>query len=314
MINTIKKYWGRYNSVIIVYLLLLVIFVGVSIAFPLFRSTRNLTNILVQIAPLAIVSIGQTIALIGGGVDLTVGSMISLTTVLLANFMNQSNGTITFLSIILIFAIAVTVGLVNGFICNETKIPPLIVTLSTATILQGVTLAYRFAPGGAVPKIISGFINYKFGIFTVSAVIIVVLYALFIFIMSRTSFGVHVYAMGGNPEFARMAGVNVKRVRIITYIISACLAVVAGFVISARTTTGIPTIGSSFQLDSLTAVIIGGASFAGGMGFVAGTLAGAILVSVISNVLNIASVSTFYQYIATGGILLLAMIINSRKK
>ena len=314
MINTIKKYWGRYNSVIIVYLLLLVIFVGVSIAFPLFRSTRNLANILIQIAPLAIVSIGQTIALIGGGVDLTVGSMISLTTVLLANFMNQSNGAITFLSIILIFAIAVVVGLVNGFICNETKIPPLIVTLSTATILQGVTLAYRFAPGGAVPKIISGFINYKFGIFTVSAVIIVVLYALFIFIMSRTSFGVHVYAMGGNPEFARMAGVNVKRVRIITYIISACLAVVAGFVISARTTTGIPTIGSSFQLDSLTAVIIGGASFAGGMGFVAGTLAGAILVSVISNVLNIASVSTFYQYIATGGILLLAMIINSRKK
>lgn len=314
MINTIKKYWGRYNSVIIVYLLLLVIFVGVSIAFPLFRSTRNLTNILVQIAPLAIVSIGQTIALIGGGVDLTVGSMISLTTVLLANFMGQGNGAITFLSVVLIFAIAITVGLVNGFICNETKIPPLIVTLSTATILQGVTLAYRFSPGGAVPKIISGFINYKFSIFTVSTVIIVVLYVLFIFIMSRTPFGTHVYAMGGNPEFARMAGINVKRVRITTYIISACLAVVAGFVISARATTGIPTIGSSFQLDSLTAVIIGGASFAGGVGFVAGTLAGAILVSVISNVLNIASVSTFYQYIATGGILLLAMIINSRKK
>lgn len=314
MINTIKKYWGRYNSVIIVYLLLLVIFVGVSIAFPLFRSTRNLTNILVQIAPLAIVSIGQTIALIGGGVDLTVGSMISLTTVLLANFMSQSNGAITFLSIILIFAIAAVVGLINGFICNETKIPPLIVTLSTATILQGVTLAYRLAPGGVVPKIIPNIVNYKFGIFTISTVIIVVLYALFIFIMSRTSFGIHVYAMGGNPEFARMAGINVKKVRITTYIISACLAVVAGFVISARTGTGIPTIGSSFQIDSLTAVIIGGASFAGGLGFVAGTLAGAILVSIISNVLNIASVSTFYQYIATGGVLLLAMIINSRKK
>lgn len=314
MINIIKKYWGRYNSVIIVYLLLLVIFLGVSIAFPLFRSSRNLTNILVQIAPLAIVSIGQTIALIGGGVDLTVGSMISLTTVLLANFMNQSNGAVTFLSIILIFAIAVVVGLVNGFICNETKIPPLIVTLCTATILQGVTLAYRFSPGGSVPKIIPNFINYKFGIFTVSSIIIVILYAVFILIMNRSPFGTHVYAMGGNPGFARMAGVNVKKVRIMTYIISACLAVAAGFVISARTGTGIPTIGSSYQMDSLTAVIIGGASFAGGQGFVIGTLAGAILVSIISNTLNIASVSTFYQYIATGGILLLAMIINSRKK
>lgn len=313
MANIFKKYWGRYNSVIVVYIILLIIFFGVSIAFPLFKSSRNLTNILVQIAPLAILSIGQTIALIGGGVDLTVGTVVSLTTVLLANFMGQGPfGVLA--TIIFIFIVAIVIGFINGFICNETKIPPLIVTLSTSTILQGVILAYRMSPGGSVPKVISSFINYPFGIFTVSAVILALLYVVFITVMSRTSFGVHVYAIGGSPEFARMAGVNVKRVRIISYIISACLAVVAGFVVSARIGTGIPNIGTPFLMDSLTAVIIGGASFAGGQGFIAGTLAGAIMVSIISNALNIASVSPFYQYIVKGVILLVAMIINSRKK
>ncbi|MHB1337105.1 MAG: ABC transporter permease [Candidatus Humimicrobiaceae bacterium] len=313
MANIFKKYWGRYNSVIVVYVLLLIIFFGVSIAFPLLKSPRNLSNILIQIAPLAILSIGQTIALIGGGVDLTVGSVVSLTTVLVANFMDQGSfGVLA--TIIFIFIVAIAIGFINGFICNETKIPPLIVTLSTSTILQGIILAYRMSPGGSVPKVISGFINYKFGIFTVSAVILVLLYIVFITIMSRTSFGVHVYAIGGSPEFARMAGVNVKRVRIMSYIISACLAAVAGFVVSARISTGIPNIGTPFLMDSLTAVIIGGASFAGGQGFIAGTLAGAIMVSIISNALNIAGVSPFYQYIVKGVILLMAMIINSRKK
>lgn len=313
MANIFKKYWGRYNSVIVVYMLLLIIFFGVSIAFPLFKSPRNLSNILIQIAPLAILSIGQTIALIGGGVDLTVGSVVSLTTVLVANFMGQGSfGVLA--TIIFIFIVAIVVGFINGFICNETKIPPLIVTLSTSIIIQGIILAYRMSPGGSVPKVISGFINYKFGIFTVSAIILVLLYIVFITLMSRTSFGVHVYAMGGNPEFARMAGVNIKRVRIMSYIISSCLAAVAGFVVSARIGTGIPNIGSPFLMDSLTAVIIGGANFAGGQGFIAGTFAGAIMVSIISNALNIASVSPFYQYIVKGAILLLAMIINSRKK
>jgi ribose/xylose/arabinose/galactoside ABC-type transport system permease subunit len=311
--NIFKKYWGRYNTAVIVYVILIIIFFGVSIAFPLFRSPRNLSNILVQIAPLAILSIGQAIALIGGGVDLTVGTVVSLTTVLAANFMGQGPfGVLA--TIIFIFVVAIAIGFINGFICNETKIPPLIVTLSTSTIIQGILLAYRMSPGGSVPKAISSFINYKLGIVTVSTIILAFLYILFITIMSRTSFGVHVYAIGGNPEFARMAGINVKRVRIVSYIISACLAAVAGFVISARIGTGIPNVGSPFLMDSLTAVIIGGASFAGGQGFVAGTLAGAIMVSIISNALNIASVSPFYQYIVKGAILLLAMIINSRKK
>ena len=313
MTNIFKKYWDRFNAVIFVYIFLIVIFSAVSLAFPIFRSPRNLTNILIQIAPLAILSIGQTIAMIGGGVDLTVGSIVSLTTVMAANFLGKSPIGVAGM-VLSIFLAAVFIGLINGFICNETKIPPLIVTLATSTIVQGITLAYRMTPGGSVPKAIPAFINYQFGILSVSTVFLIVLYTVFIFTMSRSSFGVHVYAIGGSPEFARMAGINVKRVRILTYIISACLAAVAGFVLSARTGTGIPNIGSPFLIDSLTAVIIGGTGFSGGQGFVVGTLAGAVMISIISNALNIASVSPFYQYIVKGVILLLAMIINSRKK
>ena len=313
MTNIFKKYWDRFNAVIFVYFFLIVIFSGMSLYFPIFRSTRNLSNILIQIAPLAILSIGQTVAMIGGGVDLTVGSVVSLTTVIAANFFGKSPIGVAGM-VLSIFLGAAFIGLVNGFICNETKIPPLIVTLATSTIIQGIIFAYRMTPGGSVPKGISSFISYQFGIFSVSTIILIVLYTVFIFIMSRSSFGVHVYAIGGSPEFARMAGINVKRVRILTYIISACLASAAGFVISARTGTGIPNIGTTFLIDSLAAVIIGGTGFSGGQGFVAGTLAGAVMISIISNALNIASVSPFYQYIVKGIILLLAMIINSRKK
>ncbi|MHB8280044.1 MAG: ABC transporter permease [Candidatus Humimicrobiaceae bacterium] len=311
--SILKKYVYRYNAVIFVYIFLIIIFLGFSIGFPIFRSSKNLTNILIQIVPLAMVSIGQTIVLIGGGVDLTVGSVISLTTVIMANFLGDVPS-VTIIRILFVFAIAIVIGIINGFICNETKIAPLIVTLCTSSVIDGAVLAYRMSPGGIVPKELGNFINFKFGIVSVSTLIVVVLYIIFITIMSRSTFGIHVYAMGGNSEFAKMAGINVKRVRIMTYIISACLACVTGIVIAARMGSGLPTVGAPFLIDSLTAVIIGGTGFSGGHGFVLGTLAGAVMISVISNALNMANVSPFYQYIAKGAILLIAMIINSRKK
>jgi len=309
----LRKYWERFNSVIIVYVFLIVVLTAVSIVFPVFRSPRNLSNVLIQITPLAIIAIGQTIALIGGGVDLTVGVVASFTTVLAGNFMGQSPFGV-FITIIFIFLIAIVIGTVNGVICNETKIPPLIVTLATGSIIRGIILSYRMSPGGSVPRAIVHFFNIEFSIFSIATVVLILLYVIFTLIMSRTKFGISVYAMGGNPEFARMAGISVKKVRIMTYIISAVLAAVAGLVISARTGTGIPNVGDPFLMDSLTAVIIGGATFAGGQGFIVGSFAGAVIVSIIHNVLNISNVSPFYQYIAKGAVLLIAMILNSRKK
>ncbi|MDD3777050.1 MAG: ABC transporter permease [Actinomycetota bacterium] len=307
------KKLNRYSSVIYTYIFLILVFAVFYIFFPIYRSSANLSNLLVQIAPLAIVAIGQGVVLIGGGVDLSIGSVISLTTVIAANLMGSSTGGIL-LGLIMIFAIAVLIGLVNGVICNETHIPPLIVTLSMSYVVQGIVLWYRNTPGGSVPRAFSSAILYRVGILSVPLVIVIIVYAFFMFLMHRSVFGLHTYAVGENETYARMAGVNVKKVRIGNYIISSILAAVAGLILASRIGSGAPLIGDPFTLDSLTGAIIGGMTFAGGEGFIIGSLGGAAIVGMMSNALNMSGVEPFYQYIFRGGLLILAMIINSFKR
>ena len=309
----LKALKPRVLAVIYVFLLLIAAIVLISIFFPLFISARNVANVVVQIAPLAIVSIGQAIVIIGGGVDLSVGAVISLTTVIAGYAMPP-----TYLGIagglMLIVAAALIIGLVNGLICNETNIPPLIVTLCTTGIVQGFILWYRAAPGGKVPKVLSQVIEGSSPLFSTPAIVMLVLYTVFIFVTRRTRFGIHTYAMGDDEGYARMAGINVKLTRLTSYVLSSLLAAAAGLIIAGRIRSGNPLVGSSFQLDSLTAVLVGGTPFTGGQGFVVGALAGASIVSIIRNALNIAGVSPFYQYIAKGAILIVAMIANSLGK
>jgi len=300
----------RTLSVVYVYAFLVVAFAAMSIAFPLFISNRNLTNILIQIAPLAIVSIGQAIVIIGGGVDLTVGSVVSLTTVLAANIMEPSLSGILF-GLVLIFLSSALVGFVNGLICNETNIPPLIVTLCTSSIIQGIILWYRDSPGGKVPKTLCSVIMYKFNVISVPILIVLILYGAFIIIMARSKFGLYTYSIGDNEEYARMAGINIKSVRIKNYIVSSLLASIAGLVVASRIRSGSPIVGNPYQLDSLTAVLVGGTPFTGGQGTIVGAFAGASIISIIRNALNISGVSPFYQYFAKGALLIIALIVSS---
>ena len=311
--SKISLIYERYNAVFYAYTFLILFVIVFSIFFPVFRGHRNISNILVQITPLAIIAIGQTIVLIGGGVDLTIGAVISVTTVIAANFMGNSISEI-FLGLLFIFGVAIFIGFVNGVVCNETNIPPLIATLGMANIVKGLNLLYKREPGGQIPDGLSNFILYKFSIFSTSIIIVIILYLFFIFFLSRSKFGLYTYAIGGNETYARMAGVNIKKVRIGTYIISAILASIAGIVIGSRTGSGSPLVGDGFLMDSLTAAIVGGTGFAGGSGFVVGAFAGASIVAIMSNALNISDVTPFYQYIAKGSILLVAMIINSQRK
>lgn len=307
------KKLNRYSSVFYTYIFLIIVFAVFYIFFPIYRSPENLSNLLVQIAPLAIVAVGQGLVLIGGGVDLSIGAVISLTTVIAANLMADSPGGIL-LGLLMIFSIAVLIGLVNAVICNETYIPPLIVTLSISYVVQGIVLWYKNTPGGSVPRGFSNAILYKMGALSVPLILVIIVYAFFVFLMHRSVFGLHTYALGENENYARMAGVNIKKVRIGNYILSSVLAAVAGLILASRIGSGAPLIGDTYTLDSLTGAIIGGMTFAGGEGFVIGALGGAAIVGMISNALNMSGVEPFYQYIFRGGLLILAMIINSFKR
>ena len=302
-----------YKPVFYTYLILSIISIIFLVFFPIFRSEKNISNLLVQIAPLAIVAIGQAIVIIGGGVDLSVGAVISVTSVIAANFMGDSI-LATLITLICIFACAVFIGYLNGLICNETYIPPLIITLSTASIIQGLILWYRETPGGSIPKFFSNFILYRFSIISTPIIMVIILNILFIYIMSRSTFGLYTYSVGGNEEYARMAGINIKKVRIGNYIISAVLSSMAGLILTCRIGSGSSLLGAPFVLDSIAAVIIGGVTFAGGLGFVSGALGGACIIAMLSNALNISGVSPFYQYIVKGALLIIAMMASSKRK
>ncbi|HHT78621.1 MAG TPA: ABC transporter permease [Actinobacteria bacterium] len=305
--------FSRYNSVFFTYLFLLIIFIVFYILFPLYRSSTNISNLLIQIAPLSLVALGQTVVLIGGGIDLSVGSVISLTTVIAANLMGN-NATGILIGLLIAFLAALLIGFINGMICNETSLPPLIVTLSMSYIVQGIILWYRTAPGGAVPRALSKVLIYRFNILSVPIFITIIAYIIFSFIMSRSVFGLHAYALGKSEQYARMAGVNVKKIRILTYMTSSFFACFAGLLLASRIGSGAPLIGDPYTLESLTAAIIGGMSFAGGEGFIIGALGGAAIVGMISNALNISGIDPFYQYIFRGALLIIAMILNSFKK
>lgn len=311
IINFLKK--NRYRSVFYTYIFLILIFIIFYIFFPLYRTQSNISNLLVQAAPLAIVAIGQAVVLIGGGVDLSVGAVISMTTVIAANFMGTSTSGIL-IGMVFIFSAAVFIGFLNGLICNESNIPPLIVTLSMSYLIQGIIFWYRNSPGGSVPKGFVNFILYRFGVLSVPIIMVVIIYIIFAYIMSRSVYGLYTYSIGESEEYSRIIGINIKKVRIGNYIVSATFASIAGLILASRINSGSPFIGNPFTLDSLTAVIIGGVTFAGGQGFVIGALGGAFIIGIISNALNISGVSPFYQYILKGSLLVLAMIINSIKK
>ena len=305
--------FSRYNSVFFTYLFLLIIFIVFYIFFPLYRSSTNISNLLIQIAPLSLVALGQTVVLIGGGIDLSVGSVISLTTVIAANLMGNSTSGII-IGLLIAFLSALLIGFINGMICNETSLPPLIVTLSMSYIVQGIILWYKTAPGGAVPKALSKILIYRFNILSFPIIIVIIAYIVFSLIMSRSVFGLHTYALGKNEQYARMAGVNVKKIRISTYMISSFFACFAGFLLASRIGSGAPLIGDPYTLESLTGAIIGGMSFTGGEGFIIGALGGAAIVGMISNALNISGIDPFYQYIFRGALLIIAMTLNSFKK
>ncbi|MBC7189759.1 ABC transporter permease, partial [Candidatus Aerophobetes bacterium] len=266
--------------------------------------------ILNQAAPLAIVSIGQTFIILLTGLDLSVGSVMSLTTVLCATLMKNEPLPI-FLTMLLTLLAGAGIGFLNGVLVSKIKLSPLIATLGMMALVQGVTLQIRPYPGGYVPRAFGDAITGTFLFIPVPAIIFIGVAVWGVIFLRKTALGGYIYATGGGEENARLAGINIDFVKIFSYTVCGLVAAIAGLVLTGRIRSGDPLVGTSFPLDSITAVIVGGTPFTGGQGGVEGTIAGALIIAMLSNMLNLLDVSSFYQYIVKGLILITAVVIYS---
>jgi ribose/xylose/arabinose/galactoside ABC-type transport system permease subunit len=280
-----------------------------------FAKPANLVNILKQASINGILAMGMMFVIVSGGIDLSVGSIVALTGVIAATFAHPGEYPII-IPIILSAIIGALVGCFNGVSVAYGNIPPFIVTLGTMTIIRGVALIA--ANGQPVFNVTKTFESIAGG-FVLSVIPHLVVYFLVVavvcaFILTRTVFGRRVYAVGGNETAAKVSGINVNRIKVAVYTLSGFLAGMAGLLLASRLVSGNPTSGQAYELDAIAAVIIGGVSMSGGAGKWYGTVIGALLIAVIGNGLDILNVSSHFQLIIKGSIIIVAVLLDMKSK
>ena len=308
--NPVAKYI-RNNMGIMIGLLTLV--VVLSIASPYFLTKINFTNVLRQVTSNALLAFAITFCLIIGCMDLTVGSQVGLSGVLVAYCMvNFNMGFIPAMAVALLMG--AFCGFINGFIVSRTQIPPYIVTLAMQNVLRGA--AYLVAGGMAIKVTNDQFYNfgngYVLGI-PIPVIIFVVMGIILSIILERSVYGRRMFAVGGNKEAAEYSGINIKSIQVRTYMISGFLAALAGIIVASRVYSGQPTSGTNFEPDTIAAAVLGGTSFTGGRGSIGGTVIGILIIGVVANGLNLLEIPYYWQMVIKGLIILLAVFFDTRK-
>jgi ribose transport system permease protein len=295
------------------YLALLTLMVVASILSSSFLEKDNLLNIGQQAAPLAIVAFGQTIVILAGGIDVSVGAVISLTTVVVSTEMGSDPGMVA-PAVLLVLAIGLVVGLANGILISRLGTDPFVTTLATLLILQGAALVYT--QGSPTSGLTPGFREISeskvLGVPT-SIYIVAAVFAVCWFLLRRTTWGRSIYAIGGNDRATFLSGRRSALIQMSAYVACSLLAVVAGLVLAARLGTGEVSAGSGFELDSIAAVLIGGTAFGGGRGRISGTIAGVLILIVLFNLANLLSLPSEIQDIVRGVAIVLGVALYSRR-
>jgi len=306
--SMIKKITGFKEIGVIVPLAVLIIIF--SCTSDIFLTTNNLLNITRQISIKGLLGIAMTFVIITGGIDLSVGSVIAFSSILTAIAIKDYQLPVL-AAVVIGIAVGTLTGLVNGILIAYVNMPAFITTMGTMTILRG--LGYIYTQGYPIYDLPQGFRAIgqgNIGIIPVSAVILVVVAILAFMILSKTVFGRHIYAVGGNIEAARMAGIRVKRVQLYVYMISGFISGIAAVVQGARVGSGLPTIGQGFEMDAIASVVIGGAAMAGGSGTILGTLLGSLILGVLDNGLSLLNVDSYVMNVISGVVVILAVLID----
>ena len=314
---TIKKkdvirYLGKYQLFIILLLVILVL----GIINPKFLTLSNFSNIFKQIATNAILAAGMCFVILTGGIDISVGAILAFVGAISVSLI--SNGASLLVALLVSVTLGAVIGWINGVFIARFNLQPMIVTLATQSIFRGMT--YIFTKGSPISlnmTLIDGK-AYKWigsgnilGGIPFPLILVLLVYALSFYVLTKTPFGRHVYAVGGNEEAARLSGINTRRTKTLAYIACGVMAAIAGVIISSRVASAQPNAGEMYEMDAIAAVVIGGTSLRGGEGRLLYTIIGAIIIGMLNNFLNLMGVDSYYQVVVKGFVILVAVLTDA---
>jgi inositol transport system permease protein len=319
-VDVLRTIFRKYG----IFLVFLAMLIFASILSPAFLTITNLTNVVRQMSVVGLIALGVTGVIVSAGIDLSSGSVVGLSAVVAASLAQLPDypaarypglNLPVFVAVLAACGVGALVGLLNGGLVAKTRIPPFIATLGTLTTIRG--LAYLYTSGRPVSDLTDDYNFIGQGDFLripVPILILVIMAIVTHVLYSQTKFGKYIYAIGGNEQAARVSGINVSKYKMLMYVYAGLLSGLAGLVVSARIGSGQSGQGVGYELDAIAAAVIGGASLsAGGIGTVAGTIVGALIIGVLNNILDLTNVSAYFQQIVKGCIIVGAVIIDQLK-
>jgi len=307
--------WGQLRNIFFkygIYAAFLILVVVLALTSPSFLTLQNILNVLRQSSIIGIIAIGMTFVIIKGGIDLSVGSILGFSAVVATSFAHPGEYPVI-APIIMGLLVGVACGLVNGFVIAKWNIAPFIVTLGMLTAARGMTLVYT--DGKPIINLSDAYNFIGSGHFLglpIPVIVFILVILVGVFLLNFTKFGRHVFAVGGNEKAARLSGVNIFAVKLAAYAIAGLTSGMAGILLSSRVMTGSPILGQGYELDAIAAVVIGGTSLTGGRGSMIGTVIGVLIISIMNNGLDLLNVSSYYQQIIKGAIIVLAVLLDRK--
>lgn len=297
---------GSMGTVLGVYVVLAVMFVLCLIFVPGFARPQNVINLFQHSVVLGLISIGQSFVILGGSIDLSVGSAISALAVFTSLVMQGQASNIP-LAVAFAVGVGAMIGLVNGLIVTRLRVHPFIATLGTSLIIRGALFAKFNSQAGLVPKEFEALGYNTIGRVPLGVILLTVVTLTAYFLTRYTRFGQHLYATGGNPEIARLSGVRTDRTLILAHILTGLIAGITALFMVSRLRAADPLLGSGLDLDSIAATVIGGAPLSGGVGSMWGTIAGVLILSILNNIFNLLNVGAFAQNVLRGIIVIVVV-------
>ena len=301
-------------SQVFVYLILLFVIIFFSVLSDKFLKTKNILNICRQVSMIGICSVGMTMVLLTGGIDISIGSLIALAGVVGAKLMAEA-GWPVYLAMLIGVIVSVVCGLVSGIMVAKFDVPALIATLAMQTIARGIAFILTAGiPVYGLPETVKALGQGYFLGIPIPVYIMVLVFFIGWWMLEQTTFGRHVYALGGNEEVARLSGINVFKRKVQIYALSGLFAGISGVIMLSRINSGQPNTSEGFEMDVITAAVLGGVSVAGGQGKIINVIAGVFIMGMLSNGMTLLNLDEYWQWVVKGLVLLFAVAFDNLQR